>query len=110
MVVGVRASPGIADIRHGEMVYTLDLSSSGARLGGLKKPVEPGTILHLQRKHNRATCRVIWNRVLAPGEVQLGIDFIEADPHFWGLDIGQTSGQAAGSELEFKAVLNKGKK
>ena len=69
------------------LVHTLDISSSGARIGALREGMQPGSALIVQRKHTRARCRVMWSRKVAPGEIQIGIKFLGRDSYFWGLDL-----------------------
>jgi PilZ domain len=86
MVAGLRLSipkPQAPNL----LVHTLDISSSGAMIGALRERIEPGSILFIQRRHTRAQCRVMWSRQLAPGEVQIGIEFLGHDARFWGLDL-----------------------
>jgi hypothetical protein len=86
MVAGLRLAnphPQARDL----LVHTLDISSSGAMIGALRERIEPGSILFIQRRHTRAQCRVMWSRQLAPGEVQIGIEFLGHDARFWGLDL-----------------------
>ena len=68
-------------------VHTLDISSSGAKIGALREWIEPGSVLIVQRRHTRAQCRVMWSRQVASGEVQIGIEFLGHDAQFWGLDL-----------------------
>jgi PilZ domain-containing protein len=92
MVIGLRVSntKNKSDAA-GTMVHTLDISPTGARLAGLREQVEPGDILILHRQHKRAKCKVVWCREVAPREIQLGIQFIEADAAFWGVDLAQNT-------------------
>jgi PilZ domain-containing protein len=86
MVAGLRLSiskPQAPNL----LVHTLDISSSGAMIGALRERIEPGSVLFIQRRHIRAQCRVMWSRQLAPGEVQIGIEFLGHDARFWGLDL-----------------------
>jgi len=85
MVVGLRVSQQAPNL----LVHTLDISSSGARIGALRQWIQPGTALILQRKHTRARCRVMWSRKVAPGEIQIGIKFLGRDSYFWGLDLNE---------------------
>ena len=85
MVVGLRVSQQAPDL----LVHTLDISSSGARIGALRQWIQPGSALILQRKHTRARCRVMWSRKVAPGEIQIGIKFLGRDARFWGLELNE---------------------
>ena len=83
MVVGLRVSQQrspVADL----LVHTLDISSSGAKIGALREWMQPGSALIVQRRHTRARCLVMWSRKVAPGEIQIGIKFLGRDSHFWG--------------------------
>jgi hypothetical protein len=86
MVVGLRLpkpQPQASDL----LVHTLDISTSGAKIGALREWIEPGSMLTLQRRHTRAQCRVMWSRQVAPGEIQIGIQFLGRDAQFWGLEL-----------------------
>ncbi len=87
MVIGLKVSGTKKKIGVGTLVHTLDISPSGARLAGLREQLEPGEILVLQRQHKRAKCKVVWCREVAPREIQVGVQFTEADPAFWGVDL-----------------------
>ena len=86
MVVGLRLPDQrlhAADL----IVHTLDISSSGAKIGALREWMQPGSELVVQRKQTRARCLVMWSRKVAPGEIQIGIKFLGRDSRFWGLDL-----------------------
>ena len=66
------------------LAYTLDISSSGARLGGVRVPLSVGEAVTLQYKQQRALFKVAW--VGRPGEKtheQVGIYALEPDKHVW---------------------------
>ena len=87
MVIGIRLS--LANDKTdaaGTMVHTLDISPTGARLAGLREQVAPGDIVTLQRSHKRAKCKVVWCREMGPREIQVGVQFIDTDPTFWGVN------------------------
>jgi hypothetical protein len=99
MVVGLRVpqqrSP-VADL----LVHTLDISSSGAKIGALREWMEPGSEIIVQRRHTRARCLVMWSLKVAPGEIQIGIKFLGRDSHFWGLDLDEDCAGVWFSESE----------
>lgn len=68
-------------------VHTLDISSSGAKLGALRGLIQTGSVLMVQRAHTRTRCLVIWSRQIAPREVQIGIRFLGQDATLWGLNL-----------------------
>ena len=88
MVVGLRV-PQPKSQAPDLLVHTLDISSSGAKIGALKEWIQPGSELVIQCKHNRAHCRVMWSRQIAPGEIQMGIEFLGRGTQIWGLDLDE---------------------
>ena len=88
MVVGLRV-PQPQSQAPDLLVHTLDISSSGARIGALREWIQPGSVLVVQRKHNRAQCRVMWSRTIAPGEIQIGIEFLGREAQIWELDLDE---------------------
>lgn len=97
MVVGLKLPrPQAADL----VVHSLDVSSSGAKIGALRECVEPGSLLVLQRKHIRVQGRVVWTRQIAPKEIQIGIEFLAPDPRFWGFDLDDNCAGVWLSECE----------
>jgi hypothetical protein len=70
----------------GRLVHTLDLCGSGAKLGGFREEMVVGKIVVLHRKHKKASCKIVWTRVVGPRELQIGIQLLEEDQNFWGLD------------------------
>jgi hypothetical protein len=89
MVVGLRV-PGQTQAPD-RLVHTLNISSSGAKIGAMREWIQPGSVLILQRKHARTRCQVKWSRAIAPGEVQIGIEFTDNKAHFWGIDLDDES-------------------
>ena len=86
MVLGLRlrqSQPQAPDL----LVHTLDINSSGAKIGALREWIESDSFLVIHRGHTRARCRVVWSRQVGPKEVQIGIEFKKQDARFWGLDL-----------------------
>jgi len=88
MVVGLRVSQPQSQTLD-LLVHTLDISSSGAKIGAVREWIQPGSILIIQCKHKRAQCRVKWSRQMEPREIQIGIEFLGRDPQIWGLELGE---------------------
>ena len=82
------------------LVHTLDISSSGAKIGAVREWIQPGSILAIQRKHNRFQCRVMWSRQIGPREIQIGIEFLGCDTQIWGLDLDEDCAGVWLSRLE----------
>jgi hypothetical protein len=85
MVLGIRlSSPQLCG--RNLVVHTLDISSSGAKVGALREWIAPGTILAIRYKHVRAQCCVIWSQTFPSGETHIGIELEAHKAHLWGLD------------------------
>lgn len=70
---------------YSELVHTLDITESGARLGALRHPLEVGSLITLQYKQHRATFRVVWTEpVSGRTEHQVGIEAVN-HKDLWGL-------------------------
>jgi hypothetical protein len=69
------------------LAHTLDITHNGARLGGLRTDLQPGTIISLQRGSKKAKFRIAWIRQLAPNELQAGIESLELPENFWGVNL-----------------------
>jgi len=72
-----------------QLAHTLDISPVGARLGGLRTPVQPGQTLLLQRGQLKTRFRVIWTKQLSPTEIQAGIETVEEGRKIWDLELPQ---------------------
>ncbi len=65
--------------------YTLNVSSSGARIGGVKVPLAVGDAVTLQYKKNKALFKVVWvGRPADPTQEQIGVTLLEQDRPIWG--------------------------
>ena len=69
------------------LAYTVDITDSGARLGGLLKDLQLGMIVSLQRGPHKAKFRVAWVQELAANEVRAGIECLEPHSNFWGVNL-----------------------
>jgi hypothetical protein len=88
MVLGVRIFP--AEVQDSQLlVHTLDISSTGAKIGAVREYIQPGSVLLLQHGHNRAHCRVIWSRRVGPTEIHIGVEFLKSGARFWELDLDE---------------------
>ncbi len=71
-----------------EMAHTLDLTQTGARIGGMRHRVSSGEIVEIQCRHLRARFRVVWaGNASAGGEEQVGVEAIEAEKDIWKLGL-----------------------
>jgi hypothetical protein len=76
------------------LAYTVDITDSGARLGGLRTQLQLGTIVSLQRGSDKAKFRVAWLRELAPNELQAGVECLEPRSNFWGVNLSDHENEA----------------
>jgi hypothetical protein len=90
MVLGLGISQ--PEVHAGQLlVHTLDISSTGAKIGAVREYIHSGSVLLIQRGHNRTQCRVIWSRPVGLREIQIGIEFLKHSPRFWELDLDDGS-------------------
>ena len=69
------------------LAYTVDITDGGARLGGLRTHLQLGMIVSLQRGSHKAKFRIAWVRELAPNELQAGVECLEPNSNFWGVNL-----------------------
>jgi len=89
MVLPLRVWPDDENGQNAEpqLAHTVDISPVGARLGGLRNPLQTGQTIMLQRGQNRAKFRVVWTRQLGPAESQAGIEAAAFEGRVWGVDL-----------------------
>src|ERR1700682_4619136 len=83
MVLPVKVS--IDKVTH--LAHTIDITHTGARLGALRTPLQPGMIISLQRGSKKAKFRITWTRQVAPNELQAGVESLEVQTNFWAVDL-----------------------
>jgi hypothetical protein len=72
------------------LAYTMDITSNGARLGGVRISLDKGQTVTLTRNGRKANFRVAWVRNISPNELQAGIEALQDIPNFWGVDLSDT--------------------
>jgi len=79
-----------------ELVHTLDVTSSGVRLGSVRRELnvqDEITIFYRQRKMQY---RVVWIKKMAgTSEFQVGLQALTHDKEPWGLDFHENRSQLA---------------
>jgi hypothetical protein len=83
MILPVKVSIG----EGAGLAYTLDITSIGARLGGVQITFEAGQTVSLIRNGRRANFRVVWIRQVNPKEIHAGIEAMQPVDNFWGVDL-----------------------
>ncbi|MFZ0284866.1 MAG: PilZ domain-containing protein [Terriglobales bacterium] len=104
MVLPVKVS--ISGATH--LAHTFDLTYVGARIGGLHAELKPDQIISLQRGSKKANFRVVWVQQLSPNEVQAGIQAVDMQSNFWGVDLSDQ--ERAGGNVEALMSLMSAKK
>jgi hypothetical protein len=71
-----------------QLAHTLDITSSGARVGGMRALLNSRDVVWLQCRHRKAQFRVVWTgRPGGSREHQVGIECIEQLRNIWGLEL-----------------------
>ncbi|HZR65706.1 MAG TPA: PilZ domain-containing protein [Terriglobales bacterium] len=83
MVLPVKISIG----EGAGLAYTMDITSNGARLGGVQVTFEAGQTVSLTRNGRKANFRVVWIRQVSPREIHAGIEALQSVDNFWGVDL-----------------------
>jgi hypothetical protein len=90
------------------LAHTVDITHTGARLGGLRTQLRPGMIITLQRGSKKAQFRIAWIRQLAPNELQAGVEiFGESRGNFWGVDLSDQEHKAKEDVKAFMTLLSR---
>ncbi len=106
MVLPVKVSVG----EGAGLAYTMDITSGGARLGGVRITFEPGQTVSLIRNGRKANFKVVWIRQLSPTEIHAGIEALQPVESFWGVDLSDRD-QAAKKDVEaMMSLLSTAKK
>jgi hypothetical protein len=75
------------------LAYTVDLARAGARLGGLRTELQVGETVILQRGSHKAKFRIVWVQQLNPNEMQAGVESLEPQDSFLGIDLSEQEGE-----------------
>jgi len=69
------------------LAHTVDITDTGAQLGGLQAQLQAGMIILLRRGQHKAKFRIVWLRQLGPNELRAGIECLEPDAKLWELNL-----------------------
>jgi hypothetical protein len=83
---------------------TIDVTTTGARLSGIRHPLHRGFILTVQRGSSKAKFRVMW--VAEEGSVdqgQIGLQLVESGKFIWGIVLPRLFGDhfRSGAQASF---------
>jgi hypothetical protein len=91
------------------LAHTVDITDAGAALGGVRVQLQPGKIIALQRGSKKAKFRIAWIRELAPNEWRAGVESLERQNNFWGVDLadGEKAEQDTKAFMTFLSGVSK---
>lgn len=76
--------------REGELVHTVDISNSGARIRGIQQPPQVGEMIAIQYAHREAPFEVVWVGCRSAGTgVSAGLRCLTSDGKIWGTALSQ---------------------
>ena len=104
MVLPVKIAIGGAT----QLAHTFDLTYVGAKLGGLHGELKQGQVISLQRGAKRADFRVMWVQQVNPSEVHAGVQAVEKQNNFWGVDLSEADRETK-AEVVMSMLSNKAK-
>jgi hypothetical protein len=84
IVLSVKIS---VDNATSHLAHTVDITSTGARLVTYRTPLQAGMIVGLQRGAKKKKFLVQWIKQLSPNELQAGIECLESQNDFWGIEL-----------------------
>jgi hypothetical protein len=83
---------------NSQLIHTLDIGGSGARLGGLRSQLRIGEIIVLHRGVKNAKFRIMWIQQLSPNEIHAGVQVLENQNGLFGLE-GSRQGSTMTAEM-----------
>jgi hypothetical protein len=101
MVLAVKVS--VDEVTH--LAHMVDITVTGGRLGGLRTQLQPGMFVSLHRGSHNAKFRIAWIRQAAPNELQAGVECLEPQNNFWGVDLSDRENEAKNDMLALMTVL-----
>ena len=91
------------------LAHTVDITPTGARLVAYQTPLLPGMIIGLQRGSKKKEFRVQWVRQLSPNELQAGIECLQPQSNFWGVDLSDEGSAGATESQQVLTTLLSGR-
>ncbi len=110
MVLPIRIWGTDADSKpFSQLAHTLDLTSSGARVGGMRVLLNTRDVVWVQCRHRKSQFRIVWTgRPGGSRDHQVGIESVEHGRNIWGLELEDETGSDP-YEVPETAGENKGK-
>jgi hypothetical protein len=92
------------------LAHTVDVTRLGARVGGLRAGLQPGTLVELQRGSRKAKFRVCWVQQIGTNEVQIGVECLDLQDKFWGVDLSDREPEGQKDVQALMSLLSNGAK
>lgn len=88
------------DNHFAQTAYTVDVSSSGARLSGVSSLTKPGDVIEVKRRwHGKARYRVVWvGQIGLEQASQIGVCCLEPEKNIWGVILPESDTEEAPAE------------
>jgi hypothetical protein len=90
------------------LAHTFDLTSVGARLGGLHAGLKKGDMIIVQRGTKKAQFQVMWVQELSPTAIQAGIQATDQPNNFWGIDLTDQEQDGKNSAKDLATIFAAG--
>ncbi|HYL16661.1 MAG TPA: PilZ domain-containing protein [Terriglobales bacterium] len=92
------------------LAHTIDITYSGARLGGMRERLQPGEVIALTRGSQKAEFRIVWARQLGKHEFHAGLEAVQSQEQFWGVDLASEQRPAKKGADALMTLLKAGSK
>jgi PilZ domain len=92
------------------LTHTIDITCSGARLGGLHTELQPGQTVVLHRGTKKARFRVVWVERMTAKELHVGVECLEPQSGFLGVDLSEQEREGEKSFQTLMTLLSKNSK
>ena len=78
--------------------YTIDVTQRGAKMAGFHQVLEVGATIKVIRGFHSASFRVVWVQNRDGKQLQIGVEAVDANDNFWGVNLKQDSQRAKGMD------------
>src|SRR5690349_5371675 len=76
-----------------EDAYTVDVTPTGAQLGGVKRTLNRGSVIGIQHKFSKARFRVMWIGIAeTPSAGCIGVKLVDEGKYIWGQPLQRIMG------------------
>jgi hypothetical protein len=86
--------------------HTIDITCAGVRIGNVRSELEVGKVITLSRGSDKAKYRVAWVQQMGPKEMQAGLEALQQDNTFLGVDLSDCE-RSSSDELLMTLLTSK---